>query len=45
MLWLTQQGIDDLIFKKIRTAKSTQETWEILEMAYQGTNKVKYIIK
>lgn len=37
------QGIEESIYPKIEVAKNAKEAWDILEIAYQGTTKVKNV--
>jgi hypothetical protein len=39
--WLIQQGLEEYIFSKVIAADHPKKAWVILEIAYQGTNKVK----
>jgi hypothetical protein len=40
-LWLIQQGLEEYIFPKVAATNHAKKAWDILEIAYQGTNKVK----
>jgi hypothetical protein len=40
-LWLIQQGLEEYIFPKVAAADHAKHAWDTLEIAYQGTDKVK----
>jgi hypothetical protein len=40
--WI-QSSVDDSIFPKITRASSAKQAWDILELAYQGNDKVKTV--
>jgi hypothetical protein len=40
-LWLIQQGLEEYIFPKVAATDHAKHAWDILEITYQGTNKVK----
>jgi hypothetical protein len=40
-LWLIQQGLEEYIFPKVAATDHAKHAWDTLEIAYQGTDKVK----
>jgi hypothetical protein len=40
-LYILYQGVDEVGFKKVAEAKTSKESWEILQIAYKGANRVK----
>ena len=40
-LWFLYNFVEDPIFPKIAVATKAHQDWEILEIVYQGTSKVK----
>jgi hypothetical protein len=40
-LWLIQQGLEEYSFPKVAIADHAKQAWDTLEIAYQGTDKVK----
>ena len=42
-LFLIQQAVHESIFPRIAAATKSKEAWDILQSAYQGTNKVKIV--
>jgi hypothetical protein len=42
MFWI-QNSVDDSIFSKITGVVTSKQTWDILQIAYQGTDRVKTV--
>jgi hypothetical protein len=42
-LWLIQHGLEEYIFPKVATTDHAKQAWDTLEIAYQGTDKVKNV--